>query len=111
MKPGCIIKLVVRAIDVITLLLPVILIMSYSLAAESGSGPVLTHAQWMALEMAVNEAEIAATEDVGGRHAIIVMLLEQWGIPVASSASWQIVRFAQRLLERGWKQGTNEPGG
>lgn len=66
----------------------------------NGNGPVLSREQYLALEAAVNDAEQAAVEGTGGKHAYIVMLLERWGIPVASTTSWQIVRFAQHLLEK-----------
>lgn len=73
------------------------------------STPELTFSQYQELGALVDDAELAAMEGVGGRHNIVVSVLRQWGF-IVTGASWQIVVFAKRLLDKGWKPGT-EPRG
>ncbi|MFZ6029750.1 MAG: hypothetical protein ACOYYS_18715 [Chloroflexota bacterium] len=75
------------------------------LTASTRGEPELTFQQYQQLSAAVNDAELAAADGIGGRHALLSMLLNQWGHFV-TGASWQIVRFSQRLLDKGWKPGT-----
>jgi len=95
-------SIITKVIDVISVLL---LIIGLFLAATKASHPTLTFAQYQELSAAVNDAEVAASEGMGGRHALVVMLLNQWGY-IVTGTSWQIIRFAQRLLDKGWKPGT-----
>ncbi len=94
--------IMIKIVDVISILL---IIIGLFFAAGKAPQPSLTFTQYQELSAAVNEAELAAAEGMGGRHALVVMLLNQWGY-IVTGTSWQIIRFAQRLLDKGWKPGT-----
>jgi hypothetical protein len=93
--------IIFKAVDIVAWLLIIVSLF----AAGTHTDPALTFQQYQELSAAVNDAELAAADGVGGRHALLTMLLNQWGYFV-TGASWQIVRFAQRLLDKGWKPGT-----
>ncbi len=88
-------SIIITVVDVLAILMILI-----SLCSST-----LTYHQYQALSAAVSEAELAAQEGIGGRHALVVALLNQAGFIVVGT-SWEIIRFAQRLLSKGWRPGT-----
>lgn len=98
--------IIARVVDTISILA---LIIGFLLIVVGVSTPIhepeLTFQQYQELSAVVIDAELAAVDGIGGRHALVVVLLNRWGF-IVSGASWQIIRFAQRLLDKGWKPGT-----
>ena len=60
----------------------------------------LSFNQYQDLQNALDDAESAAIEGVGGRHAILMMILRLLGYVVTGPT--EAIKLAKRLLDKGW---------
>ncbi len=60
----------------------------------------LSFNQYQDLQNAVDDAESATIEGVGGRHAILMMVLRMLGYVVTGPV--EALKLAKHLLDKGW---------
>ncbi len=94
-----------KLINLISILLMLVGIFQIAMTSTNPAAPVLTFDQYQAVGQMISEAELAVQENMGGRHLILVSTLSSWGF-FFTGASWQVVKFAQKLMENGWIEGS-----